>query len=228
MITKKIAIDGPAGAGKSSLAKAAAKLLGYIYIDTGAMYRAVGYAVISSGKNPKNTSDVLSVIENIKIDIAYTDGEQNVFLGEKNVNSVIRTPEVSVAASDVAVIPEVRKKLLKLQREMAEKNNVIMDGRDIGTRVLPDADVKLFVTASPEERAKRRLKELLAAGSNTTLEEVLKDILYRDKNDSERKTDPLRQAEDSILFDTTGYDVEESTKKLLELIESKDESIKRC
>ena len=221
MKTRKIAIDGPAGAGKSSLAKAAAKELGFVYIDTGAMYRTVGYAVLKSGGNPKNVSDVLKVLPEIKIDIKYINSEQNIFLCGENVNSYIRTPEVSVAASDVAVIPEVRNELVAMQRELAEKNNVIMDGRDIGSRVLPDADVKIFLTASPEERANRRLKELVASGNECTFEEVLKDILYRDKNDSERKTDPLRKSEDSILFDTTGYSVEESVEKLLDIIKGK-------
>ena len=183
----KIAIDGPAGAGKSTLAKAAAKQLGYVYIDTGAMYRTVGLAVLENGKSPKNTLEVIETLENICIDIKYFDGVQNIFLNDKNVTALIRTPEVSVAASDVAVVPEVRKKLVSIQRELAEKNDVIMDGRDIGTKVLPDADVKIFLTATPEERAKRRLAELLEAGKSCTFDEVLKDILYRDKNDSERK-----------------------------------------
>ena len=216
--TRKIAIDGPAGAGKSSLAKAAAKELGYIYIDTGAMYRAVGLAVLNEGLTPKSKEDVLSVLDSVNIDIKYFDGEQNIFLNGDNVSKSIRTPEVSVAASDVAVIPEVRKKLVAIQRELSQKNDVIMDGRDIGTRVLPDADVKIFLTATAEERANRRYKELLEAGDSVAYEDVLKDIIYRDKNDSERETDPLRQAEDSILFDTTGYNVEESKNKLIEII----------
>ena len=218
MKTRKIAIDGPAGAGKSSLAKAAAKELGYIYIDTGAMYRAVGLAVLNEGLNPKTKEDVFSVLDSVNIDIKYFDGEQNIFLNGNNVSKLIRTPEVSVAASDVAVIPEVRKKLVAIQRELSQKNDVIMDGRDIGTRVLPDADVKIFLTATAEERANRRYKELLEAGDSVAYEDVLKDIIYRDKNDSERETDPLRQAEDSILFDTTGYNVEESKNKLIEII----------
>lgn len=216
--TKKIAIDGPAGAGKSSLAKAAAKELGYIYIDTGAMYRTVGLAVLNAGLNPKIKDNVLSILDSVNIDIKYINNEQNIFLNGDNVSKLIRTPEVSVAASDVAVIPEVRKKLVAIQRELSEKNNVIMDGRDIGTRVLPDADVKIFLTATAEERANRRYKELVAAGTSSSYEDVLKDIIYRDKNDSERETDPLRQAEDSILFDTTSYNVEESKNKLIEII----------
>lgn len=218
MKTKKIAIDGPAGAGKSSLAKAAAKELGYIYIDTGAMYRTVGLFVLNCGKNPKNEEEVLSCLDDINIDIKYIDGEQNLFLNGENVTGEIRTPEVSVAASDVAVIPDVRKKLVMLQRALAEKNDVIMDGRDIGTRVLPDAEVKIFLTATPEERANRRYKELIEQNSECSYEEVLKDIMYRDKNDSERKTDPLRQAEDAVLLDTTEYTVEESLEKLIEII----------
>lgn len=219
MKTRKIAIDGPAGAGKSSLAKAAAKELGFIYIDTGAMYRTVGLAVLKAGLNPKVEEDVLSILDSINIDIKYFDDEQNIFLNCENVSKLIRTPEVSVAASDVAVIPEVRKKLVAIQRELSEKNNVIMDGRDIGTRVLPNADVKIFLTATAEERANRRYRELIDAGTSASYEDVLKDIIYRDKNDSERETDPLRQAEDSILFDTTDYNVEESKNKLIEIIE---------
>ncbi len=216
--TKKIAIDGPAGAGKSSVAKEAARRLGFVYVDTGAMYRTVGLKVLSEGKNPKVKDDVLSVLDDVNIEIKYIGGTQNVFLNGENVSEKIRTPEASIAASDVAVIGEVREKLVKMQREIAEKENVIMDGRDIGTRVLPDADVKIFLTASPEERAKRRLKELEAKNIPSSFDEVLADIKYRDKNDSEREIDPLRPTEESIVFDTTGFNVSESAERLLEII----------
>lgn len=219
--TKKIAIDGPAGAGKSSIAKEVAKRLGYIYVDTGAMYRSIGLMVLKSNKNPKDREDVLSVLGDVNINIKYFDGVQNIFLNDENVSELIRTPEVSVAASDVAVIGEVRKKLVELQRDIAEKSDVIMDGRDIGTRVLPDADVKIFLTASPEERASRRYKELVEKNISCNYDEVLADIKYRDKNDSEREIDPLRPTEESIIFDTTGFDLEESVERMLKLLEDR-------
>lgn len=221
MKTKKIAIDGPAGAGKSSIAKEVAKQLGFVYVDTGAMYRTVGLMVLNSGKNPKIKEDVLSVLDEINIDIKYFDGVQNIFLNGENVSELIRTPEVSVAASDVAVIGEVRIKLVEMQRALAEKTNCIMDGRDIGTRVLPDADVKIFLTASAEERAKRRYKELLEKGITCNFDEVLADIKYRDKNDSEREIDPLRPTEESVIFDTTGMNLEQSVEKMIDLLKEK-------
>lgn len=219
--TKKIAIDGPAGAGKSSIAKEVANKLGYVYVDTGAMYRSIGLMVLKSNKNPKDREDVLSVLGDVNISIKYFDGVQNIFLNGENVSELIRTPEVSVAASDVAVIGEVRKKLVELQRDIAEKSDVIMDGRDIGTRVLPDADVKIFLTASPEERASRRYKELVEKNISCNYDEVLADIKYRDKNDSEREIDPLRPTEESIIFDTTGFDLEESVERMLKLLEDR-------
>lgn len=221
MKTKKIAIDGPAGAGKSSIAKEVAKRLGYIYVDTGAMYRSVGLMVLNAGKNPKVKEDVLSIIDNVNIDIKYFDGVQNIFLNGENVSELIRTPEVSVAASDVAVIGEVRKKLVELQRSLAERDNVIMDGRDIAIRVLPDADIKIFLTASAEERAMRRLKELEEKNIPCNFDEVLKDIKYRDKNDSEREIDPLKPTEESVIFDTTGYNLKESVERMIELLKEK-------
>ena len=222
MKTKKIAIDGPAGAGKSSIAKEVAKRLGYIYVDTGAMYRSVGLMVLNAGKNPKVKEDVLSIIEDVNIDIKYFDGVQNIFLNGENVSEHIRTPEVSVAASDVAVIGEVRKKLVELQRSLAERDNVIMDGRDIAIRVLPDADIKIFLTASAEERAMRRLKELEEKNIPCNFDEVLKDIKYRDKNDSEREIDPLKPTEESVIFDTTGYNLSESVERMIELLKEKN------
>ena len=219
--TRKIAIDGPAGAGKSSIAKEVAKKLGFVYVDTGAMYRSVGLNVLNAGKNPKIKEDVLSVLDDVNIDIKYFDGVQNIFLNGENVSELIRTPEVSVAASDVAVIGEVRVKLVELQRSLAERTDVIMDGRDIGTRVLPDADIKIFLTASAEERATRRLKELEEKGISCSFEDVLSDIKYRDKNDSEREIDPLRPTEESIIFDTTGLTLHESVERMLELVKEK-------
>lgn len=221
MKTVKIAIDGPAGAGKSSVAKAAAKRLGYIYVDTGAMYRTVGLFVLKSGLNPKNKKDVLSVLDGAAVDIKYINGTQNIFLNGENVSDEIRKPEVSVAASDVAVVGEVRRRMVELQRELSKRENVIMDGRDIGTRVLPDADVKIFLTASAEERALRRYKELVEKGTECSYGEVLKDIKYRDKNDSEREIDPLRPADDSIIIDTTGLDVEQSEKLIVDTVNKK-------
>ena len=221
MKTRKIAIDGPAGAGKSSIAKEVAKKLGFVYVDTGAMYRSVGLNVLNAGKNPKIKEDVLSVLDDVNIDIKYFDGVQNIFLNGENVSELIRTPEVSVAASDVAVIGEVRVKLVELQRSLAKRTDVIMDGRDIGTRVLPDADIKIFLTASAEERAARRLKELEEKGISCSYDDVLSDIKYRDKNDSEREIDPLRPTEESIIFDTTGLTLAESVESMLELVKEK-------
>ena len=221
MKTRKIAIDGPAGAGKSSIAKETAKKLGFVYVDTGAMYRTVGLNVLNAGKNPKIKEDVLSVLDDVNIDIKYFDGVQNIFLNGENVSELIRTPEVSVAASDVAVIGEVRRKLVELQRSLAERTDVIMDGRDIGTRVLPDADIKIFLTASAEERATRRLKELEEKGISCNYDDVLSDIKYRDKNDSEREIDPLRPTEESIIFDTTGLTLKESVESMLKLLNEK-------
>lgn len=221
MKTKKVAIDGPAGAGKSSIAKAVSKKTGFLYIDTGAMYRTVGLSVLRCDKNPKIKEDVISVLDNIDIDIKYIDGEQNIYLNGENVSFEIRKPEVSVAASDVAVIGEVRAKLVFLQRKLADNQDVIMDGRDIGTKVLPDADVKIFLTASPEERANRRFKELKEKNIVADYDDILKDIKYRDKNDSEREIDPLRPTDESIILDTTGLDFENSVRTLLEILKEK-------
>lgn len=221
MKTIKIAVDGPAGAGKSSVARVAAKNLGFVYIDTGAMYRAVGLAVLKAGLDINDEKQVMSVAEKSEIEIKYINGEQNIFLNGENVSNAIRTPEVSAAASAVAVVGGVRLRLVELQQKLAKSENVIMDGRDIGTRVLPDADVKIFLTASAEERAERRYKELCEKNVECDFDEVLKDIKARDKNDSERKIDPLRPAEDSILIDTTGISFEESEKLLIRAVEKK-------
>lgn len=216
-----VAIDGPAGAGKSTISKAAAKKLGYIYIDTGAMYRTVALYAIRSGVDSKNAEEVKALLSGVKIDIKHIGDEQHVFLNDEDVSSYIRTPEVSVAASDVAVIPEVRLKLVELQRALAQKNNVIMDGRDIGTYVLPDADVKIFLTADVNARAKRRFDELCQKGVKCEFEDVLKDMKYRDKNDSEREFAPLKPSEESYILDTTTLTLDESINLVIDTINTK-------
>ena len=214
----KIAIDGPAGAGKSTISKAVAKKLGFIYIDTGAMYRAVGLYAYRKGIDSADKDGVTSILDEVKITLSYDESGQQIFLNGENVSTDIRLPEISVAASNVAVIPEVRLKLVELQRELASKCDVVMDGRDIGTYVLPDAEVKIFLTASPEERANRRYKELLEKGVKTDYESVMEDMIYRDKNDSEREFAPLKPAEDSIIFDNTDISAEESVNRLCEIV----------
>lgn len=204
-----VAIDGPAGAGKSSIAKAVAKKLGFVYIDTGAMYRAVAVYAIENGIEicEKNFTD--EVLDKIDISIKYDEMGQRIFLGDVDVSSRIREADASIGASNVAVIPSVRLKLVALQRELAKKESVIMDGRDIGTYVLPDASLKIFLTASVEERAKRRYKEMIEKGMDAILDDVKKDILYRDKNDSEREFAPLRQADDAVLVDSSDMSIDE-------------------
>jgi len=219
----KIAIDGPSGAGKSTLSKKLAKELGFVYIDTGAMYRAAGLFCIRNGINIKEESDkAADLVEKITIDIIYSPQEgQKVILNGDDVTDEIRTPEVSIAASDVSAIKRVRLHLVSLQREMAKSHNVLMDGRDIGTYVLPDADIKIFLTASNEERAKRRYEELLEKGQKCEYRDVYRDMLYRDKNDSSREFAPLKAAQDSIMVDTTGNTFEESFELLLNLIKER-------
>ncbi len=206
-----IAIDGPAGAGKSTLAKALAKKLGYVYVDTGAIYRCVGLYALEKGVAPKDASGVEALLPEIRISLSYDEtGLQRMHLCGKDVTGEIRKPEVSMAASAVSAIPAVRAFLLDMQRDMARRYNVIMDGRDIGTVVLPDANVKIFLTASPGARAKRRYLELQAKGDATPFEEVLRDMLERDHNDTTRAAAPLKAAEDAVLLDTTPYTLEES------------------
>ncbi len=221
MKTFKVAIDGPAGAGKSTIAKAAAGKLGFVYIDTGAMYRAIGLFALRAGVETKNAEQVIPLLDDIKIAIRHTEEGQQIDLNGENVSEEIRKPEVSVAASNVAVIPEVRLKLVELQRMLAQKDNVIMDGRDIGTYVLPDADIKIFLTASVDARAKRRLDELEEKGIETTFAEVKQDMEYRDQNDASREFAPLKAAEDSILLDSTELNLDETIQKVLALIEVK-------
>ena len=217
-----VGIDGPAGAGKSSVSKAVAKGLEFVYIDTGAMYRATALFAIKSGIDIKNEREkLISRLDELDIVIRYTDEGQRIFLDGEDVSETIRTPEVSLGASNVAVIPEVREKLVSMQQKMAEHDNVLMDGRDICTVVLPNADVKIFLTASVEERAKRRYKEMLKKGAECDLEEIKRDIEYRDKNDSERAASPLRQAEDAVLVDTTGYTFDEVVDRITAMIKEK-------
>lgn len=216
-----VAIDGPAGAGKSSVSKAAAKSLGFTYIDTGAMYRAVALFAIEHGIDLKNNvQELISHLDDIKIVIKYMDEGQRIYLSGKDVSERIREEEVSVGASDVAVIPQVRTKLVELQREMAKSANVIMDGRDICDYVLPDAQVKIFLTASVDSRARRRYDELTAKGIECDFEKIKADMEYRDKNDSTRAVSPLKQAKDATLVDTTDLTFEQAVEKVKELIKN--------
>lgn len=205
---KIIAVDGPAGAGKSTVSKIVAAKLGYTYIDTGAMYRAVAL------KSSRSCEDLVDIIDNIEIEL---DDRARVFLDGAEVTKEIRTPEISKLASDVSKFPFVRKKLTELQRKMAQRGSVIMDGRDIGTQVLPNADLKIFLTASIEERARRRFEELQAKGQEVNFEDIKKEIALRDKQDSERKIAPLKQAKDAILIDSTNLTIDEVAGKILQL-----------
>ena len=217
-----IAFDGPSGAGKSSLAKRVAAEFGFIYVDTGAIYRTVGLAAYRAGIDRKDENAVAALLPKLDIKMGYNDeGEQRMFLNGEDVSTQIRLPEISICASDVAALPSVRAFLLGLQRKTAEENNVIMDGRDIGTVVLPDADLKVFLTASAEARANRRLLELKAKGVNAEYDDVLRDIMYRDEQDSQRASAPLKQAEDAILADTTELDFEESFRLLCDIVVNK-------
>lgn len=215
------AIDGPVGAGKSSIARTAAKRLGFIYVDTGALYRAVGLYCRRSGADMSSAEDIASRLTEIKPEIRLCDGVQHIYLNGEDVSEEIRLPEISMAASAVSAVPEVRAALLDMQRAVAAQNNVIMDGRDIGTVVLPDAQVKIFLTASPEIRAKRRYDELCAKGVRTTFEEVLADLNKRDFDDSHRAVAPLKQAEDAVLADTSGLDFEQSCELVCSIIKEK-------
>ncbi len=216
-----VAVDGPAGAGKSTISRAAAKALGYIYVDTGALYRAVGVNALRKGYDTADRAAVEESIKGIDVDLTFVDGEQLVLLFGENVSGEIRTPEASMAASNVSAVPAVRSLLFDLQRDIASRNNCIMDGRDIGTVVLPDAQVKIFLTASAEARAQRRYKELLEKGTQVNFEDVLAEMIQRDYNDSHREIAPLRPAEDSVCLDTTGLSLEESIDKLICIIKEK-------
>lgn len=217
-----IAIDGPAGAGKSTIAKAVAKRLEYIYADTGALYRSIALNAINSGTNTDNEAEINELLSNTKVEIKFIDGEQRVFLNSQDVSDKIRTTEVSMMASKVSAIAAVRDFLLELQRGLARENNVIMDGRDIGTVVLPQAQVKIFLTASAQCRAKRRYKDYLAAGNTKeSYEQILADIQQRDYNDSHRTVAPLKPAEDSVIVDTSDDTLEQSVEKITAVVNSK-------
>ena len=216
-----VAIDGPAGAGKSSVAKAAAKELGFVYVDTGAIYRTIALYVLRQGVDPHDAAGVEALLPQIQVGMEYTEQGQKMLLNGEDVTGLIRTPEVSMATSACSAIPAVRAYLLQLQRDLAEKNNVLMDGRDIGTVVLPHAQLKIFLTASPEERARRRVGQLEEAGQKADYQSILRDMVQRDYQDSHRETAPLRPAEDSVLLDTTGNVFEQSVAQLVALVREK-------
>lgn len=214
-----VAIDGPAGAGKSTIARAAAKELGFIYVDTGALYRSIGLNAIRKGVDLTDAKAIEASLAGLKVELSFdAQGAQIVLLNDKDVSSFIRTPEVSMSASKVSAVPAVRAFLLDLQRNMAKTQSVIMDGRDIGTVVLPNAEVKIFLTASPEIRAKRRFDELVEKGEDVKYEDVLADVIQRDYNDSHREIAPLKPAEDSKLADTSGLTLEESIQLIINII----------
>lgn len=221
-MTVNIAIDGPSGAGKSTIAKAAAKKLGYIYVDTGALYRSVALNALRSGVNDtKNEDEVVATLSNLNVSLRFLNGEQRVFIGDDDVSEAIRQNEVSMAASNVSAIPKVREFLFSLQKDIASKNNCIMDGRDMGTVVLPDAKIKIFLTASPEARADRRFNELIKKGQQIDYDTVLKEIKERDWQDSHREIAPLKKADDAVLVDTTGYKLEEAVEAVMNVIANK-------
>ncbi len=214
-----IAIDGPAGAGKSTIAKTVSKQLSYIYVDTGALYRSIALSILKSKIDIKDISAVKTLLENTKVEIKFVNGEQRVFLNGEDVSEKIRTTEVSMMASASSAIPEVRAFLLELQRSIARENNVIMDGRDIGTVVLPGAQVKIFLTASAECRAKRRYDDYISAGNiSESYEKILADIKERDYNDSHRAIAPLKPAEDSVVIDTSDDTLEQSVQRIINTV----------
>lgn len=216
-----VAIDGPAGAGKSTLARQLARDLGYIYVDTGAMYRAVGLYALRAGADPADPAAVDPLLPGIRLRLAVLDGQQHIYLNGEDVSALIRTEEVGMAASAVGANPAVRAFLLGLQRDMARTGNVLMDGRDIGTVILPDATVKIFLTASPEARARRRWLEYQAAGRPDRYEDVLADVKRRDEQDSGRAAAPLRRAEDAVLLDTSAMDLAQSLAAMKQIIKER-------
>ena len=219
---RSIAVDGPSGAGKSTMARMVARALGFLYVDTGAIYRTLALFALREGAAPADAEAVAGLLPRAGIRMGYgEDGGQRMYLNGEDVTEAIRTPEVSAAASQVSAHPQVRAFLLDMQRDLAKTGNVIMDGRDIGTVVLPDADVKIFLTASAEDRARRRLAELLERGEQIRFDTVLSDITERDRRDSTRSAAPLRQAEDALLVDTTDKSLEESFALLLQTIQEK-------
>ncbi|MDE7365623.1 MAG: (d)CMP kinase [Ruminococcus sp.] len=218
MSTINIAIDGPAGAGKSTIAKKVSAEMGYIYVDTGALYRTIALYIT---ENNISDEDIEKSLENAKVSLKFIDGVQRVYLGDRDVSDLIRTPEISMSASRTSAIPAVRKHLFSLQQKIANENNVIMDGRDIGTIVLPNADVKIFLTASAEERANRRYKELSEKPNCPPYQEILDDIIKRDYQDMNRATAPLKQAEDAVLVDSTNLTLEQAVEKIIEIVREK-------
>ena len=218
MSTVNIAIDGPAGAGKSTIAKMVSAKLGYIYVDTGALYRTIALYIT---ENDIPDDKIEASLENADVSLKFIDGAQRVFLGGRDVSELIRTPEISMAASRTSAIPTVRKYLFGTQQKIAAENNVIMDGRDIGTVVLPNADVKIFLTASAEERANRRYKELSEKPNCPAYQEILDDIIKRDYQDMHRETAPLKQADDAVLVDTTTLNLEQSADEIVRIITEK-------
>ncbi|MCR4888006.1 MAG: (d)CMP kinase [Ruminococcus sp.] len=218
MSTINIAIDGPAGAGKSTIAKMVSARLGYIYVDTGALYRTVALYIT---ENNIPDEDIEKSLENADVSLRFVDGAQRVFLGDRDVSDLIRTPEISMAASRTSAIPAVRAYLFETQQKIARENNILMDGRDIGTVVLPNADVKIFLTASAEERANRRYKELAEKPECPSYEDILKDIIQRDYQDMHREIAPLKQADDAVLVDTTKLSLDESAEAIVNVIKEK-------
>jgi len=214
-----IAIDGPGGAGKGTIAKAIAKKLNIVYIDTGAMYRSVGLYAKRNNIGTRDGEALKQVLDLIKIDVKVSKEGQRFLLNGEDVSEAIRTPEISMAASDVSSIPEVRERLVDMQREMAKMQSVVMEGRDIGTVVFPNADKKIYLTASPEVRARRRYNELIAKGQEVEYETVLEELIIRDRNDSTRETSPLRQAEDAVVLDTTDMTLPEAIARTIEIIQ---------
>ena len=217
----RFAIVGPGGAGKSTLAKALAKKLGMIYVDTGALYRTVGLFVDRNNVDPKDEDAVTEIIRDLEVKIAYENGNQIIYMNSEKITDEIRTPKMSMYASAVSAIPSVRSFLLDTQRKIAATENVIMDGRDIGTVILPDAEVKIFLTADPKERARRRYEELIEKGKNVTYESVLEEMNTRDTNDSQRKIAPCVPADDAVMFDNTGLTLEMSVERVIEIIGNK-------
>lgn len=215
----RIAIDGPGGAGKSSLAKTVAKRLEIIYVDTGALYRTIGYYMLNHGINPTDAVAVTNALGDFTLELTYINGEQVILLDGENVKDSIRTPEMSMAASNVSAIKEVREYLLNTQRDIAKQRSVIMDGRDIGTVILPDAELKIFLTASPEARAKRRYEELKAKGKEVSFEQVYTEMVERDKNDSTRDIAPCVPADDAIMLDNSNMTAEETVEAVIKIVE---------
>lgn len=217
----KIAIDGPSGAGKSTVAKALAAKMGIVYVDTGALYRTVGYAAVSAGISTKDADAIEALLPSVKVDVKYENGTQCVYLNGENLGDKIRRPEISMAASDVSAIPAVRAFLLDTQRDIAKRNSVVMDGRDIGTVILPDAEVKIFMVASPEARAERRTRELAEKGIAANYEDVLREMKERDAQDSGRAIAPAIPAPDAVHLDNSGMTIEQSVEAVIAIIEQK-------